>query len=156
MERGLAWDEHALASLKMRVIRRDCSSKEMTNRELDEMLKAFAAVAEPDDLDRQLALLDSPKRRREHLRERCHAALERRVNVGHEHSLARRDAQVRYLGGTAQRMFGRGLDALGEDELRKLMGAMEAQAARVCAAAAKADRARVATGKRVRAEDRPF
>ena len=156
MERGLAYDEYALASLKMRVIRRDCSSTEMTNRELDEMLKAFAAVSEPDDLDRQLALLDSPDKRREHLRARCHAALERRVSVGHEHSLGRRDAQVRYLGGTAQRMFGRGLDALGEDELRKLMGAMEAQAARVCAAAAKADRARVATGKRVRAEDRPF
>ena len=72
------------------------------------------------------------------------AALDRRVTEAHEHRLARRAVQEHYLAGTARRMFHCGVDALTEDELRKLMGAMEAQATRACAAAAKAQREHVA------------
>lgn len=62
--RGLPHDKTALEALMVRKIGRACSSKDFTQKELDAMLAAFLAEAEPANFDAQMANQEQPEIRK--------------------------------------------------------------------------------------------
>lgn len=62
--RGLPHDKPALEALMQRKIGRACSSKDLNQKELDAMLAAFLAEAEPANFDAQMANQEQPEIRK--------------------------------------------------------------------------------------------
>lgn len=96
--RGLPHDEAALDALKLRKIGRVCSSKEFTQKELDAMLAAFLAEAEPADFDAQLAVQEQPTRRK--------SAVITRIGVLMLHLQIAPGRESSYVRGISKNVFG--------------------------------------------------
>jgi hypothetical protein len=128
-KRGLPCDKCALDALKLRRIGSAKSSTRMTNEDFDEMLRAFLGISQPDNLDAQLDLEESPDRRRQIILERCARACEAMHAVENDERTANGGAA--YIAGTAVNMYGEPTEQLKEWQLRRVMGVLEKHAARL-------------------------
>ena len=123
-------EEHRHA-LTRRALGVQKSSKHFTNGDLDKVLARIAAEREPSNLDAQLALQDSPEKRRRALLLRCHAACDRMWSHGNDSRMVSEVAQLGYIRGTARNVIKKELDDCTPEDLAKVLGCLIARCTRL-------------------------
>ena len=122
----------------------DKSSRAFTNADLDKVLARIKAEREPANLDAQLALQESPERRRAYLLARADEVCTLMWNDGGDARLMRSEQREGYIRGTARNVIHKELDDCTDAELGKVIGCLEARLQRLRADCA--ERARAAAG----------
>lgn len=131
---------------------------ELTNVDLDKVLARIRAEREPGNLDAQLALQESPEKRRAYLLARCDECCGEMWSSGNDNRLLNPEMRSRYVAGTARNVIGKELVDCSAEEIAKVLGCLEARLRRLIArgdakvAAARAD----AVSVRQQADGNPF
>jgi hypothetical protein len=128
-------------ALTRRALGHDKSSKHFTNSDLDKVLARLRAEIDPADLDAQLALQESPDRRRAYLLERCDEVCSQMWSHGNDPRLVKPEARDGYVRGTARNVIKKELEDCTDAELGKVIGCLEARLRRLVADCAERARA---------------
>lgn len=123
-------EEHRHA-LTVRALGVAKSSKAFSNADLDRVLARIRAEREPANLDAQLALEDSPEKRRAYLLDRLDRACWAMYADGGDNRMAQPETRLRYIAGTARNVIGKDPDDCTDAELGKVLGCLEARVARL-------------------------
>ena len=118
-------------ALTRRALGVDKSSKLFTNSDLDKVLARLRAEIDPADLDAQLALQESPDRRRAYILERCDECCAEMWSHGNDSRMMKAEARQGYIRGTARAVIKRELDACTDADLGKVLGCLEARLKRL-------------------------
>lgn len=125
-------EEHRHA-LTVRALGVPKSSKAFSNSDLDRVLARIRAEREPSNLDAQLALQDSPEKRRAYLLDRLDRACWAMYAEGGDFRMAQPETRSRYVAGTARKVIGKEPADCSDAELGKVLGCLETRAARLVA-----------------------
>jgi hypothetical protein len=117
------------------------SSKDFTNADLDKVLARLRAEIDPADLDAQLALQESPDRRRVYLLERCEEVCGAMWSHGADSRLLHLEARQGYIRGTARNVCKKELEDCTDAEIGKVLGCLQARLKRLKAECAERARA---------------
>lgn len=109
------------------------SSKKFTNVDLDRVLARIRAEREPGNLDAQLALQESPEKRRAYLLARCDECCSEMWSQGSDTRLIKSDSRARYIAGTARNVIGKEIADCTAEEISKVLGCLEARLRRLLA-----------------------
>lgn len=112
------------------------SSRDFTNAEFDKVLARLRAEADPANLEAQLAVQESPERRRGFLLQKAEETCYAMWSHGGDTRLMREEARDGYIEGTARRVIGREIAACSDAEIAKVVGCLEARLKRLVARAA--------------------
>ena len=107
------------------------SSKDFTNADLDKVLARIAAEREPDNFDAQMALQDSPEKRRVAALEACNRACWEIYCHGGNNGFAQGEARERYIAGVARNVVKKPIEDCTAEELRIVWGILDQQLSRV-------------------------
>jgi hypothetical protein len=118
-------------ALTRRALGVDKSSKDFTNADLDKVLARIKAEREPGNLNAQLALLDSPEKRRELVLNRCFEACSRMWSHGNDTRLMHREAQLGYIRGTAKNVVRKSVEDCTAEDLAKVLGCLQSRLERL-------------------------
>jgi hypothetical protein len=118
-------------ALTRRALGVDKSSKLFTNADLDKVLARIKAEREPGNLNAQLALQDSPEKRRQFVFDRCVEMCSRMWSHGADTRLAQVSAQHNYIRGTARNVIKKEVEACTAEDLAKVLGCLEARCNRL-------------------------
>lgn len=103
------------------------SSKDFTNVDLDKVLARIAAEREPDNFEAQMALQDSPDKRRAAALEACSRACWEIYGHGGNNGFAKSEARERYIAGVARNVIKKELSECSAEELRVVHGILMRQ-----------------------------
>jgi hypothetical protein len=107
------------------------SSKSFTNADLDKVLARIKAEREPGNLDAQLALQESPERRRAYLLAKADEVCGRMWSHGGDLRLSSPEAREGYIRSTARNVCHREIADCSDAELGKVIGCLEARLRRL-------------------------
>lgn len=109
------------------------SSKHFTNSDLDKVLARIRAECDPANLEAQLAIQESPDRRRAYLLASCDECCSRMWSHGNDSRLVKLEAREGYIRGTARNVCKKELEACSDAELAKVLGCLQARLKRLVA-----------------------
>ena len=118
-------------ALTRRAIGADKSSKLFTNRDLDAVLARIKAEREPGNLDAQIALQESPDKRRAFLLTRCDECCGEMFSHGGDLRMAKSEIRAGYIRGTARNVIKKEIDDCTDAEIAKVLGCLEARLVRL-------------------------
>ena len=125
--------EHYRHELTVRALGVEKSSKKFTNVDLDKVLARIRAEREPGNLDAQLAIQESPEKRRAYLLARCDECCGEMWSRGNDNRLLKPEMRLRYVAGTARNVIGKELEDCSAEEIAKVLGCLEARLRRLIA-----------------------
>lgn len=128
-------------ALTRRALGVDKSSKAFTNADLDKVLARIKAEREPANLDAQLALQESPEKRRAYLLARADEVCSLMWSDGGDSRLMRPEQRDGYIRGTARNVINKDLEDCTDAEIGKVIGCLEARLQRLRAEGAERARA---------------
>lgn len=118
-------------ALTRRALGIDKSSKVFTNADLDKVLARIKAEREPGDLDAQIAIQESPDKRREFLLDRCDECCSEMFSHGGDLRMRDPRARAGYVAGTARNVIKKEIDDCSAEETAKVLGCLEARLKRL-------------------------
>ncbi len=118
-------------ALTRRAIGMDKSSTKFTNVELDRVLARIRAEREPSNLDAQIALQESPEKRRAFLLERCDWCCSVMWSRGNDSRMLKPEARQGYIAGTARNLIKKEIAECSAEEIAKVLGVLEARRVRL-------------------------
>lgn len=133
-ETGRPHDDAALSALKRQKIGRDCSSKDLTQKQFDDMIGAFMAEIEPANFNAQMEQQDQPEKRHAVQMAKCRALCLEMSETGGEYHLTTAEDQDRYIGSISQRLHHKWPEACDDGQLAAVAGVLAKQAERCRAA----------------------
>jgi hypothetical protein len=112
-------ERHALTRRALGCLK---SSKAFTNAELDKVLARIVATLEPDNFDAQMALQDSPDKRRAAAVEACMNAAWEIYNHGGNNFLNDGERRERYVNGICRNVVKKEIENCTAEELWRVRG----------------------------------